>query len=395
MLARLAQRLLTEVDARALAKFAWNFGARGLAGFWRFRRRLARGENFPAVLFVSLTTRCNLRCQGCWVSVDGPVQSVAPADLHRLIAAGKRQGCYFYGLLGGEPLLYDPLWDVLARHRDCYFQLFTNGTLLTADDARRMRRLGNVTPLVSIEGLAEVSDERRGGRDVYRKALEALEHCRRERLLLGVATSLCRSNLDELATDSFVRDCVRRGVHYLWYYIYRPAGALPAPELALSGEQILRLRQFLVEARTWASLMIVDAYWDHLGRGLCPAATGVSYHVNPWLDVEPCPPIQFAVENLAGAPPVETINRSALLRDFRALAAGTSRGCILLERPDLLRHFLLDRGARDTSGRGTGYDELAAACPHPSHGSVEAIPERHWLYRFAKKHWFFGFGAYG
>ena len=23
------------------------------------------------------------------------------------------------------------------------------------------------------------------------------------------------------------------------------------------------------------------------------------------------------------------------------------------------------------------------------------IPEEHWMYRFAKKHWFFGFGAYG
>jgi hypothetical protein len=22
------------------------------------------------------------------------------------------------------------------------------------------------------------------------------------------------------------------------------------------------------------------------------------------------------------------------------------------------------------------------------------FPEEHWLYRFAKKHWFFGFGAY-
>jgi len=25
----------------------------------------------------------------------------------------------------------------------------------------------------------------------------------------------------------------------------------------------------------------------------------------------------------------------------------------------------------------------------------EPLPERAWAYRFAKKHWFFGFGAYG
>jgi len=26
--------------------------------------------------------------------------------------------------------------------------------------------------------------------------------------------------------------------------------------------------------------------------------------------------------------------------------------------------------------------------------SGHEIPEEHWAYRFAKKHWFFGFGAY-
>ena len=24
----------------------------------------------------------------------------------------------------------------------------------------------------------------------------------------------------------------------------------------------------------------------------------------------------------------------------------------------------------------------------------QEVPEEHWVYRFAKKHWFFGFGAY-
>ncbi len=32
-------------------------------------------------------------------------------------------------------------------------------------------------------------------------------------------------------------------------------------------------------------------------------------------------------------------------------------------------------------------------CSHNQPG--EEIPESSWAYRFAKKHWFFGFGAYG
>ncbi|GAF98243.1 unnamed protein product, partial [marine sediment metagenome] len=136
-------------------------------------------------------------------------------------------------------LLYEGLWDVLGRHGDCYFQVFTNGTLLTDDTARRMRALGNVTPLVSIEGLARTSDERRGGTNVYARALEALARCRENRLLTGVATSICRSNIDELVTRRFVEGLIDRGVHYLWYYVYRPVGPDPTPTLALSREQLV------------------------------------------------------------------------------------------------------------------------------------------------------------
>ena len=31
---------------------------------------------------------------------------------------------------------------------------------------------------------------------------------------------------------------------------------------------------------------------------------------------------------------------------------------------------------------------------HSQHMPGSEIPEKHWMYRFAKKHWFFGFGAY-
>jgi hypothetical protein len=78
------------------------------------------------------------------------------------------------------------------------------------------------------------------------------------------------------------------------------------------------------------------------------------------------------------------------------LAAHRTRGCVLLEDPALFRQFALDAQAVDSSGRDQAYQELAVMQPRPSHDMAEdAIPERSLLYRFAKKHWFFGFGAYG
>ena len=39
--------------------------------------------------------------------------------------------------------------------------------------------------------------------------------------------------------------------------------------------------------------------------------------------------------------------------------------------------------------------EIDAMQPrHSQHQPGQEVPEDHWAYRFAKKHWFFGFGAY-
>jgi len=396
MLLDLAKRMALQADGRLLWKFAWNFGARSVLAGRKFRDRLLRGDYYPAFLFISVTTACNLKCQGCWVTVNGRPYTLDPEMLDRIIRQSKRRGNYFYGILGGEPLLYRGLWDVLAQHPDCYFQVFTNGTLLTDEVARTMRRLGNVTPLVSVEGTEATSDERRQGRQVYRHTLDGLDRCRRHRLITGVATSVCRSNFDDLVSDHFVRELVGRGVHYLWYYIYRPVGTNPKPELALDRRQVLAIRRFIVRARERWPIALVDAYWDAEGRAVCPAATGISCHINPWGDIEPCPPIQFAVENVRqNGDLFDTIRRSAFLEEFRRFAAVTTRGCILLERPDLLRDFLEKHGARDTTGRRTGFDELAAMRGSASHHVPGAeVPEAHWFYRFAKRHWYFGFGAY-
>ena len=67
-----------------------------------------------------------------------------------------------------------------------------------------------------------------------------------------------------------------------------------------------------------------------------------------------------------------------------------------MEDPALFRRFAVEEKAVDSSGRERVFDELAAMRRCPSHDlGDEAMPERSVLYRFAKKHWFFGFGAYG
>jgi MoaA/NifB/PqqE/SkfB family radical SAM enzyme len=394
---RVPWRMITEVNPRLLRNFLYTFGWKGMRAVQRFERRKKKGQHFPAFMFISVTNRCNLSCQGCWVTPTQPPQDMDLETLDALVAECGRHGSHFFGILGGEPLLHKGLFDFFERHPDSYFLLFTNGSFLDDDAAAALARAGNVTPLISIEGLEEVSDVRRGGKQVYSKALAALEACRKHRLVTGVATSVCRSNQADLASGEFVRRVADMGAHYLWYYIYRPVGPQPTPELALDADEIHALRRFIVDIRQTAPLAVVDAYWDHQGKALCPAVTGIAHHVGPSGAIEVCPPIQFACDTLASGKDLAVlIEDSAFLKAFRTTMAEQTRGCILLDDPAALHDFMQAQNAQDSSGRGTAYDELAAMTPRASHHQPgKEIPERSWAYRLAKKFWFFGFGAYG
>jgi MoaA/NifB/PqqE/SkfB family radical SAM enzyme len=388
--------MLTEPDPRLLLKFAYNFGFKGIRSVQLYKKRLKRGEHFPPFLFISVISGCQLRCQGCWVDVEAPSKHISLEEMNRLIGDAKRHGNSYFGILGGEPFLHPQLLDIFGAHPDCYFQVFTNGQLITDEVARELRRLGNVTPLVSIEGTATVSDERRGRLDVFNKTLAGLENCRRNRLITGVATSVCQSNIDDLVAESWLRQLIDLGVHYAWFHTYRVVGPKPMPGLALTPEQVLRVRRFVVEMRSKMPIAIVDAYWDDKGEALCPMATGVSHHISPYGDIEPCPIIQFATETIRDQPSVyDIMNESAFLKDFRETAAAATRGCIVLERPDLVQQLVTKHSARDTTQRQAAMVELERLQPRNSqHNPGNEVPEDHWAYRFAKKHWFFGFGAY-
>jgi hypothetical protein len=107
--------------------------------------------------------------------------------------------------------------------------------------------------------------------------------------------------------------------------------------------------------------------------------------------------VQFSCENIRDGSSLNTLfQNSVFLEQFRQRAAVEGRGCILLADPSALQDVVDATNARDTSGRGSGRCELDAMGRRPCHDLPgQEIPEKHWLYRFAKKRWFWGFGTYG
>jgi len=390
------RRLVCRVSPRLLFRAIRLWIIPGWRSVSLFRERQSRSQLFPPFFFLSLTDACNLRCHGCWITSQGQPRQLNPDDVNRFIAQAKSRGNRFFVLLGGEPFLYKDIWTILQQNRDCYFQIITNALLLDDRTIATLKKAGNATILVSLDGFERTNDARRGS-GTFRDIATSFQRLRTGKLLFGVATTITAENCQEVLTPDYVRWVDQQGAMYLWYYIYRPVGPDPTPHLALDRDQILHVRRQLLSLRKTSPIIIIDTYWDADGKAVCPAALGLGYHIGPSGDIELCPPLSFARETIHdhAGDLFRTINESPFLRGFQQFALARTRGCPILECPRDLVAFLRDQGVRDTSGRDA-FRELWESQPRASHHIPgEEIPESMRVYRWFKKHLFFGLGVYG
>jgi radical SAM protein with 4Fe4S-binding SPASM domain len=102
----------------------------------------------PLQGFIDLTYRCNLDCRHCWIRL--PANSPEKKDelsvneVKEIVDESWKMGCRNWYISGGEPLLradFPELFEYIISKSSLY-SLNTNGTLITPEIARMMKRKG-------------------------------------------------------------------------------------------------------------------------------------------------------------------------------------------------------------------------------------------------------------
>jgi MoaA/NifB/PqqE/SkfB family radical SAM enzyme len=158
--------------------------------------RFGQGRStLPETVSLLLTYRCNLHCQMCgqW-GERGSLKNLLPAITRRyleitLIKRLIEEVKTFHPtitLFGGEPLLHPHWADVvkLIKGAGLRCNMISNGILLKKR-AEEAVRLGLDEIIFSLDGPAEVHDRIRGGRGVFRRALEGFQHLERVKKKYG------------------------------------------------------------------------------------------------------------------------------------------------------------------------------------------------------------------
>ena len=209
------RRVSPNCRRRIVESFAINNYFVGLPKRHSFKR--GTGFDAPYLIVVSPTTRCNLRCQGCYAGDYAGATDMPRQLLERVIGEARDLGIYFITLSGGECFLRDDLLDLFRTFSDCYFQVYTNGTLITEPMAARLADAGNVLPAISVDGFEAETDARRG-RGTFAKVLRAMAALVREGVPFGYAAMATRLNNDLLVSDEFVDFWQARGCFIGWYF---------------------------------------------------------------------------------------------------------------------------------------------------------------------------------
>lgn len=306
-----------------------------------------KGEHIPPFLIASITSQCNLHCEGCYsrcnhATVDTePVMQLSGEDWNKVFDEASDIGISFILLAGGEPLLRKDVIEAAGTHQDILFPIFTNGTYINDKYFELFDKSRNLIPVMSIEGNQEVTDARRGD-GIYNRLIENMDEFKRRGLIFGASVTVTTENIQEVSSDEFIRSLSDRGCKAVIYVEFVPVteeGQNLAPgdkEREYLNKEIARLRG------EYPEMVFVSFPGDEKSSGGCIAAGRGFFHINSHGGAEPCPFSPYSDINVREHSLKDVVNSDLFvaLRSGDILVDDHQGGCVLYEKRDQVEAIL-------------------------------------------------------
>jgi len=257
------------------------------------------------------TNACNLKCPHCYrdAGKEAP-QELTTAEGYRLLEEVRRSGFQIIVFSGGEPLLRPDLFDLIARACSLGLRpvLGTNGTLITREVARDLKKAGAAAVGISVDSIDQEKHDRFRGIDgAWEATLQGMENCRAAGLPFQIHSTVFPWNYDEIEQITvFALQMGARG-HHVFFFV--PTGRGKTRQETVAPEQVERLLERLLSLQVEMPLEIKPTCAPQFmriarqrkmkTRFTRGCLAGISYCIiGPQGDVYPCPYMDLKAGNL-------------------------------------------------------------------------------------------------
>lgn len=227
--------------------------------------RSGTGDQLIENITVNITNTCNLNCITCYNQpMDHGKDIINSEDIDHLLSSLK--GCLgknaTFAVLGGEPLLrFNETLKAckMARKHGLTPIVSTNGTVMTPDKARELKRLG-VQLQISLDGATAKTNDLIRGKGSFEKVREAVKTCRKKRVHIILSMVVCQQNIHEL--EDFIELGMRWNVNELRFIPLKRIGKGAADTITPPSlvELINRGSKLLSENKRYRKKLVRDYF---------------------------------------------------------------------------------------------------------------------------------------
>lgn len=177
-------------------------------------------------MWLEVTSDCNLKCIHCYGKFGGcPKVADEQIDWANVLSQGAELGCRKVQFIGGEPFKYHGLLDLIFLAKELgytFIEVFTNGTLLTRENAAFLKDCGARIAISLYSVNEEVHDGITQVRGSFGRTMAALDSLKEFGVETRVAVVLMRQNQETVdETCRFIHAC---GFRFKGADLVRPSG---------------------------------------------------------------------------------------------------------------------------------------------------------------------------
>jgi len=284
-------------------------------------------------LVMEITKRCDRRCPHCYSRAQAHKRMSARV-IGRIIKLARENYKHIF-ITGGEPVLDRRVLTIAKTNPDIMFFMFTNGGKIDRKYAQKLSGLGNLIPVLSIDGTSARQHDYFKGKGSFAQLQRAIRVLNAAGMSWGYLSMVTNTNARQVLSKKFVRQMKSRGAILARYLEYIPVGPGARPGLVPSARTY-----YLMEKRKKEIVAGGEIYMQETAQKKCLGLLFFDVDGN----IKFCPFFHYSKHNIGRGNGEKSIKDS--LQDWCTARYGGE--CPLYSDQEGLKAHLLPRGWKPT-----------------------------------------------